>query len=506
MKSAPRFSQSTTESPRQEGPQARISGKDSVPPAKRRWVPPSSLRRHDALTPESRNDMVFRKVRGILNKLTPEKFKKLSDDLLHVELQSSVILRGVIFLIFEKALEEPKYSSMYAQLCKRLSEEAPNYEPADQPCTFRLLLLNNCKLEFESRKKAIEQANYTNCENVEEEEERRQLAKRKMLGNIKFMGELGKLEILSPSILHKCIKELLTRRNQDTSPEEDLECLCQILRTCGRILDTNQGKNLMNQYFERMRKFADNQNLQPRIRFMLKDVIDLRQDGWVPRKATVVEGPMPIHHIRPTEDDTRPSYRGRNNERDTDRSNELFRHPMKTRSGIEDIMIGISLQSPTSSLMPSSPYNSHNGFGGTVGTQRGNDGGGNFRSHNNQRSSGFNNFNNQRGQYKQNNSNLQFNNQSNKDIAPRFKKNLTLTKEEIGEVELRPNSTLINKASVLSNNMMNNNNNNNRTIEQQFSTPTIKQQSTPLLKEPLPIKQPNDKPKQSKKDKVLILY
>ncbi|KAJ8957206.1 hypothetical protein NQ318_007768, partial [Aromia moschata] len=51
---------------------------------------------------ESRNDLVFRRVRGILNKLTPEKFKKLSDDLLRIELQSSVILKGVIILIFEK--------------------------------------------------------------------------------------------------------------------------------------------------------------------------------------------------------------------------------------------------------------------------------------------------------------------------------------------------------------------------------------------------------------------
>lgn len=199
----------TTECPRQTGPQARVSGKDNVPPAKRRWVPPSTLRHQDALTPESRNDLVFRKVRGILNKLTPEKFQKLSDDLLRTELTSSVILKGVILLIFEKALDEPKYSSMYAQLCKRLSEEAPNFESPDSPCTFRLLLLNKCKLEFENRAEAVEQHGYP--KNVEDEE-RRQLAKRKMLGNIKFIGELGKLEIVSEGILHRCIQELLASR------------------------------------------------------------------------------------------------------------------------------------------------------------------------------------------------------------------------------------------------------------------------------------------------------
>lgn len=70
------------------------------------------------------------------------------------------------------------------------------------------------------------------------------------------------------------------------------------------------------------------------------------------------------------------------------------------------------------------------------------------------------------------------------------------------EVELRPNSMLITKASSLkTNNMMN-----NRTMEPTFSTPSVKSQpQTTLLKDPLPIKQvPVEKPKQSKKDKVFI--
>jgi hypothetical protein len=65
---------------------------------------------------------------SILNKITPEKFKKLSKELLSVGLDSAAILKGVILLIFDKALEEPKYSSMYAQLCRIISEEAPNFE------------------------------------------------------------------------------------------------------------------------------------------------------------------------------------------------------------------------------------------------------------------------------------------------------------------------------------------------------------------------------------------
>lgn len=40
--------------------------------------------------------------------------------------------RWIIYCIYvkivDKALEEPKYSQLYAQLCLRLAEDAPNFE------------------------------------------------------------------------------------------------------------------------------------------------------------------------------------------------------------------------------------------------------------------------------------------------------------------------------------------------------------------------------------------
>ena len=80
--------------------------------------------------------------------------------------------------VFDKAVDEPSYSCMYAQLCLRLNEFAPNFEEAGSqttvsakllsrdlighmlspgfppPQTFRKLLLHKCHEEFEKRKKA----------------------------------------------------------------------------------------------------------------------------------------------------------------------------------------------------------------------------------------------------------------------------------------------------------------------------------------------------------------
>lgn len=228
---------------------------------------------------------------------------------------------------------------MYAQLCKRLSEEAKNFENlhkqdgkdqrgrgggggGDQfiselggrrvtDSSFTRMLLNKCRIEFENRSKANE-AFENQLELSPEDEERRHTAKRKMLGNIKFIGELGKLEIVSNSILHKCIQQLLDKKRGGSrgDPAEDIECLCQIMRTCGRILDTNQGAQLMEQYFNRMNSLAKSGELPLRIRFMLRDVIELRKDGWVPRKATSAEGPMPINQLRTDGDEQQHHHRG----------------------------------------------------------------------------------------------------------------------------------------------------------------------------------------------------
>lgn len=246
--------------------------------------------------------MVFRRVRGILNKITPEKFEKLIADILNIIGHgSNVVFKGVIVLIFEKALDEPKYSSMYAQLCKRLAEHAPNLEPSDsKTTTFKRLLLNKCKDEFENR--AVLSSAYEKRTTAlsTEEQEGKFLAKRKMLGNIKFIGELGKLEMLHDSILHRCAEQLLVgRRKQSLNDQtEDIECLAHLMKTCGRILDSAKAKMRMDQYFDRIRAIINNPEMPTRIKFLLQDVIEMRNNRWMPRKLATPDGPRTIQQVR----------------------------------------------------------------------------------------------------------------------------------------------------------------------------------------------------------------
>lgn len=71
--------------------------------------------------------------------------------------------------------------------------------------------------------------------------------------------------MLTHSILHKCCEELVKK-----TKAEDLECLSQIMRTCGHLLDNDKGKYLMDQYFSRMKELSLCDKLPARIRFMLQ--------------------------------------------------------------------------------------------------------------------------------------------------------------------------------------------------------------------------------------------
>lgn len=87
-----------------------------------KWIPQTLLRSHQhgngnlSRTQEDKDNDVFRRCRALLNKLTPEKFDKLADDLANPSfgIDSPHLLKGVILLIFDKALAEPNYCS----LCK----------------------------------------------------------------------------------------------------------------------------------------------------------------------------------------------------------------------------------------------------------------------------------------------------------------------------------------------------------------------------------------------------
>ncbi|CAB1456768.1 unnamed protein product [Pleuronectes platessa] len=98
------------------------------------------------------------------------------------------------------------------------------------------------------------------------------------IGNIKSIGELLKLKMTMATVMHDCVVKLLNHND-----EESFECLCSMLTTMGKILDLEQAKPQMDQYFIHIKKILTEGKISSRIRFMLQDIIDLRLHNWVSR-------------------------------------------------------------------------------------------------------------------------------------------------------------------------------------------------------------------------------
>ncbi|KAJ8111744.1 hypothetical protein OPT61_g5732 [Boeremia exigua] len=258
-------------------------------------------------------DMVQRKVKAALNKMTPEKFDKISDQILEIAAQSKDetdgrTLRQVIQLTFEKACDEAHWSSMYAKFCYKMlntmSHDIKDENVRDKTgnpvvggALFRKYLLNRCQEEFErgwevNLPEAPEEGKEATM--LSDEYYIAAAAKRKGLGLIQFIGELYKLGMLTLRIMHECVLKLL---DFEGLPDESaIESLVKLLRTVGATMESAEaGPKMINMYFERVEKVMNMEGLNSRLRFMLLDTIDLRKSGW--QSKDTLKGPKTIAEI-----------------------------------------------------------------------------------------------------------------------------------------------------------------------------------------------------------------
>ncbi|XP_031622161.1 eukaryotic translation initiation factor 4G isoform X2 [Contarinia nasturtii] len=265
-------------------------------------------------------EVLCKRVRGILNKLTPEKFEPLLEQLQALNLDTNEKLSSVISLVFEKAIDEPNFSQAYAQLCLKLSKPMEDKEREEneqksgdksnkdtKTAVFKKELLNKCQTEFnthvanenairEKLKPIQTELNETTDQNrkmeltmILEEEERK--LRRRSVGTVRFIGELYRQNMLLTSIMEWCVMILL-----NICTEEKLECLCKLLTTVGQKMEFKSGDEDFDKkyyrdltpHFQKMQQIASDKKqskISSRVRFMLMDVIELRKNKWVPRRS-----------------------------------------------------------------------------------------------------------------------------------------------------------------------------------------------------------------------------
>ena len=252
-------------------------------------------------------------VLAILNKLCPQKFDILVEKFTALPITTQVHLQECMELIFEKAVDEPGFSVAYARMCQVLQMKKVLVENSEtETVNFRKLLISRCQKEFDKDyMESLDRDKYrADMAAAQTDDDRKQIKavfeqmemklRRRSLGNIRFIGELYKLQMLTARIMHECVKKLLK-----TTDEESLECLCRLLTTVGQVLDqeTKQrlskgpqnGLNDLSVYFTEMKKITQDKKVCSRVRFLMQDVIELRVADWKLRRE--IAGPKNIEQI-----------------------------------------------------------------------------------------------------------------------------------------------------------------------------------------------------------------
>ena len=265
-------------------------------------------------------------VTSLLNKLTVENFASILKQFLALNIKSAADFEVLAELVFRKAVREKYLGHVYAKLCSCLSERSSIFQVAEDAdgnwrwrdaddANFAQIIIKKCEADFsKSDEKRYEcLANLKDLSWFPREERPLQKVKRlnkrkqiksEMIGNICFIGELYKENLVSSEMVHLCIDKLL----EHPTDAENLERLCQLITTVGKkmsyppkIVGLNEEMKAALQkrweldceafddYMKRLAIISKNkEKIEPRVRFAIMDVLDLQKNNWEPRKPNAL--------------------------------------------------------------------------------------------------------------------------------------------------------------------------------------------------------------------------
>eukprot|EP00736_Rhodelphis_marinus_P010157 Rmarinus@m.20859 len=244
---------------------------------------------------ESPVDVACRMMQSILNKITPEKYHRLKEQIYQIPISDVDVLRAIVDIVFSKAVNEPAFAEMYAQLCQELSAPPdqgglPAFAVPDEEklVDFRRLLIGHCQRVFTSSQKSADDA-----DNEDLKHEHEQKMRRLIFGNVRFIGELFVKRIVKWHVLQFCFGALLGDYKNSLPDEESLESLCKLLTTVGSTLEClKKPPGVVDEIMSVLELLIHREGMVPRMKFMLQDIIDLRKDHWKGKEA--FSGPKPV--------------------------------------------------------------------------------------------------------------------------------------------------------------------------------------------------------------------
>eukprot|EP00347_Sterkiella_histriomuscorum_P005403 403356747 len=234
-------------------------------------------------------------------------------------------MKLIVERVFNKAQTEHEYCSFYGELCEKMIKLELNLRGLEAKKTtlkfsiFRKTLLNECKISFDQfflQDKAKRQAMET---------EAMFRYQKRLFGNVKFVGELNRRNLLQESIIISVFNQLLGAQDQNQREyvnDDTVEGATVLMNKIGYIIDEKlvklnssseskpsiiaKNKEIIadfNRIFAKFEEIASNEkeqynDISLRVKILIKNMIDNRSGNWEKSKKQNEKGPKKVEELK----------------------------------------------------------------------------------------------------------------------------------------------------------------------------------------------------------------
>jgi len=239
----------------------------------------------------SETSEAIRNIRILLNKLAKDNYPRVADSILNNDYNKEV-LSSLVSILFNKCVNEHRYIDLYMKLVDQLflKFKQPN-NIKNNPLNFKKQFIEKCQIIFEGGPDDF----MKELPGDLDEEEKKQKKKQRMLGNTKLIGQLFIRGALTDAVVISCFQRLFKAPTEDS-----IENLSHLFLTIGKPLyekyaaDADQAmkpkkskirikalnKETFDDYVDRLIELKQAPELPARLKFLIMDVIDDKNNEW----------------------------------------------------------------------------------------------------------------------------------------------------------------------------------------------------------------------------------
>ena len=228
-----------------------------------------------------------------LNMLTIDNYNETKELIFNRIKEDVINQEKFLEVLFQKAVHEKSFVTIYAKLCKDLDKELPQkFEGGKtKSSAMRKKLIEKCREIFRiDNNEQIE--GYIK---VKDHDERQNKIKKFILGNVNFIGELISIKLLSKKIVFQCI-ELLFKRYDKNEVDEggfkliSLEGIIILIDKFGTLIHKQRDSIVEKNYNEFIKNINDiltkldtiqkNDNIPGYVKYKIINLIEKKKGGW----------------------------------------------------------------------------------------------------------------------------------------------------------------------------------------------------------------------------------